>query len=141
MRDVKLSLLAKSMTGRGVLALGPPSGFTLPAPRFREDIKALLTLAKREQPARHCIRSSWAHQAFYGFGATLLSGFGSTVEQPDAVHGLFGLWGSNKEGASSNYRELRKLVKTVKEEAAVGYLAHGELWVFTNNSTAESCLF
>ncbi len=141
MRDVKLSLLAKSMTGRGVLASGPPNGFTLPAPRFREDIEALLTLAEEEQPARRCIRSSQAYQAFYGFGDTLLSGFGSTVEQPDGVRGWFGLWGSDKEGASSNYRELQKLVKTVEEEAAVGYLAHGELWIFTNKSTAESCLF
>ncbi len=51
----------------------------------------------------------------------------------------FGLWGRGKEDSSSNYRELRYLVETVKEEAAAGHLSHVELWIFTNNSMAKSC--
>ena len=31
------------------------------------------------------------------------------------------------------------LVDTVKEEATAGHLTDGELWLFTDNSTAESC--
>jgi hypothetical protein len=29
----------------------------------------------------------------------------------------------------------------VEEEACSGYLADGELWIFTNNLMAESCFF
>ena len=33
------------------------------------------------------------------------------------------------------------MVETVKEEALAGYLTNRELWIFTDNSTAESCFF
>ncbi len=33
------------------------------------------------------------------------------------------------------------LVKTVEEEAEEGHLKDGELWIFTDNSTAESYFF
>jgi hypothetical protein len=36
---------------------------------------------------------------------------------------------------------LRKLVETVEEETQADYLRDGELWIFTDNSTAESCFF
>ncbi len=32
-------------------------------------------------------------------------------------------------------------METVEKEAQSGYLTDGELWHFTNNSTAESCFF
>jgi hypothetical protein len=63
------------------------------------------------------------------------------VERPDGVQGRFGLWGRDEEESSSKYRELCNLVEMVEEEAELGYLTHGELWIFTNNSTAESCFF
>jgi hypothetical protein len=68
-------------------------------------------------------------------------GFGATVEQPDGLHGCFRLWGRDEEGLSSNYRELHNLVETVEEKAAAGYLRGGEMCIFTDNSTAESCFF
>jgi hypothetical protein len=70
-----------------------------------------------------------------------LAGFGATIERPDGLHGCFGLWGRDKERQSSNYRELQNLVKTVEEEAESGYLIDRELWIFTDNSTGESCFF
>jgi hypothetical protein len=79
--------------------------------------------------------------AYYGFGDASLAGFGSTVKHPSKIHGRFGLWGKDKEDKSSNYRELRNLVKTVKEEAGKGYLRNSKLWLFTDNSTAKSCFF
>ena len=33
------------------------------------------------------------------------------------------------------------MVETVEEEAQNGYLSEGELWLFTDNSTAKSCFF
>ena len=49
--------------------------------------------------------------------------------------------GRDDEDKSSNYRELRNLANTVEEEATEGHLTNGELWLFTDNSTAESCFF
>ena len=66
-------------------------------------------------------------------------GFEATVERPGGIQGRFGLWASDVEDESSNYRELRNLVETVEEEATAGHLINGELWLFTDNSTAESC--
>jgi hypothetical protein len=77
----------------------------------------------------------------YGFGDASAAGFGATVDRPGrGLFGRFGIWGKDAEDGSSNYRELRNLVETVEEEAAEDYLEGGELWIFTDNSTAESCV-
>jgi hypothetical protein len=39
------------------------------------------------------------------------------------------------------WQVLRNLVETVEEEVSKGYLKDGKLWLFTNNSTAESCFY
>jgi hypothetical protein len=87
------------------------------------------------------VRSSSRVTAYYGFGDASLGRFGATVERPGGIHGCFGLWGRDDEDKSSNYRELCNLVETVEEEAAEVHLTNGELWLFTDNSTAESCFF
>ena len=63
------------------------------------------------------------------------------MERPSGLHGQVGIWGRDAEEQSSNYQELRNLVETVEEEVAEGHLADAELWLFTDNSTAESCFF
>ncbi len=120
---------------------GPPSGLTKAVPRFRLDLEALLHLAQGEKLIVRCVRNKHTVTAYYGFGDAFSGGFRSTVEQPEGLHGRFSIWGSDSKGQSSNFRELRNLVETVEEEAKEGYLKDGELWIFTNNSTAESCFF
>ena len=63
------------------------------------------------------------------------------MARPDGLYGRFGIWGQDAEDQSSNYCELRNLVETVEEEALDGYLTGGELWLFTDNTTAEGCFF
>jgi hypothetical protein len=77
--------------------------------------------------------------ALYGFGDASAGGFGASVGFAQGIHGRFGVWGSDAEDKSSNYRELRNLVETVEEEATAGRLTNAELWLFTDNSTAEGC--
>ncbi len=77
--------------------------------------------------------------AYYGFGDASSGGFGATVEKPSGLHGHYGLWKRDEKGQSLNYWELRNLVDTVEEEATEGYLKRGKLWLFMDNSTAESC--
>ncbi len=45
------------------------------------------------------------------------------------------------ESESSNYQKLRNLAEAVEEESKVGCLADSEFWLFTENSTAESCFY
>ena len=143
MEDIKEELLRHMLVG-GVdsgRTDGPPSGFTEAVPRFREDLEALLHLAQSDEPVMRCVHNKHTITAYYGFGDASSGGFGSTVERPDGLHGRFGIWGSDNEDKSSNYRELCNLVETIEEEAKEGHLKDGELWIFTDNSTAESCFF
>ena len=52
-----------------------------------------------------------------------------------------GLWTVEKEEESSNYKELKNLVDTVEGEATGGRLRDCKFFLFTDNSTAESCFF
>ena len=100
-----------------------------------------MVLTRDKQPVMRPVRSRRTLTAYYGFGDASGAGFGATVERPNGIHGRHGLWGRDAENKSSNCRELRNLVETVKEESQVGYLDHAELWIFTDHSTAKSCFF
>jgi hypothetical protein len=63
------------------------------------------------------------------------------VQCPDGLFTCFGIWPSDVESESFNYRELRNLVEAVEEEAKVGYLADSEFWLFIDNLMAESCFY
>ena len=119
--------------------VGPTSGLTKAVPRLAEDLKALRELTDSAKPRFRVVRSKAVFTAYYGFGDASSGGFGATIERPGGIQGRFGLWGSDEESASSNYRELLNLVETVEEEAKLGHLRRTELWLFTDNSTAESC--
>ena len=118
---------------------GPESGRTKVVPRLLPDLKALSSLTQSETPRYNVVRSKVVYRAYYGFVDASSGGFGASVERPDGTHARNGLWGRDAEDASSNYRELRNLVETVEEEAAQGHVRNCELWIFTDNSTAESC--
>jgi len=139
MEEIKMDLLTRTATSEDDRGAGPMSGITRAIPRFKEDLKSILDLASGDKPVMRCVCSRRMLTAFYGFGDALSAGFGSTMMRPRGIHGRFGLWGKDEEDKSSNYRELRNLVETVEEEAREGYLKDSELWLFIDNSTAESC--
>lgn len=118
---------------------GPTSGYTPVVPRLRTDLEALLLLTSGPSPVKRVVRRREIVTVVYGFGDASSGGFGASVGLPEGIHGRFGVWGSDEEDMSSNYRELCNLVDTVEDEARAGRLAHTELWLFTDNSTAESC--
>ncbi len=76
------------------------------------------------------VRSNKVVTAYYGFKDASSGGFGLTVEQPNGLHGRFGLWGRDAEDESSYCQELKNLVEMVEEEAANGHLRDSELWIF-----------
>ncbi len=118
-----------------ILKRGPPSGVTPVVPRLRTDLEAILVLRAAPCPTKRIIRRRDLVTAIYGFGDALSGGFGASMGFLQGVHGRFGVWGTDAEDQSSNYRELRNLVETVEEEAAAGRLKQSELWLFTDNST------
>ena len=119
---------------------GPTSGLTPFVPRFESDLKALLRIVHSPKPVLRVVRSKSVLTAFYGFGDASSSGFGASVARGDGTVGRFGIWASDEDQESSNFRELLNLVQTVEEEARHGSLKNAELWIFTDNSTAESCI-
>jgi hypothetical protein len=141
MENIKIQVLTHDDCKGGSSQDGPTSVVTPAAPRFLQDLKAILHLTKGEQPQVRSMRSKRTITTYYGFGDALSGGFGATVERPGRLHGRFGLWGKDDEEQSSNYQELHNLVDTVKEEAKKEHLKNGELWLFTDNSTAKSCFF
>ena len=118
---------------------GPLSGMTPVAPRFKTDLEALICLTDSPTPARRVVRRRDLVTALYGFGDASSGGFGASMGFAQGVHGRYGIWGSDVEDKSSNYRELRNLVETIEEEVAAGRLTDAKLWMFTDNTTAEGC--
>jgi hypothetical protein len=53
----------------------------------------------------------------------------------------YGTWGRDFDSMSSNFRELLNLVMALEEGLATGDLEHTEIFLFTENSTVESCFY
>jgi hypothetical protein len=139
LEDVKLQALCQDAGDLSSYCKEPPSGKMTVLPRFKQDLEALLLLTKSKHPTMRRMRSNLVVTAYYGFSNASSGRFGLTVEYSNGLHGRFGLWGSDTEDESLNYRELPNLVKMVEEEALNGHLSNLELWIFTDNSTVESC--
>jgi len=119
----------------------PDDGLTKAVPRLLDDLKALQELTDFPSPRLRVVRSKVVLTAVYGFGDASSGGFGFSVERPDGIQVRYGIWGRDEETASSNYRELLNLVLSVEAEADAGHLRNSELWLFTDNSTAENCFY
>ncbi len=61
------------------------------------------------------------------------------MRSEQGVRFRIGLWTALEEVESSNYKELHNLVETVLAEAKAGRMRDCELFLFTDNSTAEGC--
>jgi hypothetical protein len=70
------------------------------------------------------------------------TGFGSSLQLPTG-HLLYryGLWGRDNEASSSKYRELRHLVEVLEDGVFTGVLHGSEIFLFTNNFTAEAAFY
>lgn len=77
----------------------------------------------------------------YGFGDASGTGFGSTIQTRQGLKYCVGVWGSDEDDESSNFKELENVVTTIKEEAASGALHDAAIFFFTDNTTVESALY
>ena len=133
----------------------PKSGLTPTVPRLLQDIYALQNLTSSDLPVLRIVRPTMVVQVFYGFGDAAGKGFGSTVAgsyncqaklsetstSRDGLNYRVGVWNQVEELESSNWKEFSNLVETTEEEAEAGRLRSCEFFLFTDNSTAESCFY
>jgi hypothetical protein len=118
----------------------PPSRVK-PVPRLACDIEALLQLTSGPLPIKRSVRPTSTTVALYGFADASGHGFGSTLVINGTVHFRHGQWSSSYDDSTSNFRELDNLITAIEEAAMSGLLANCELFMFTDNSTAESAFY
>jgi hypothetical protein len=115
--------------------------YVLPVPRYSSDLQALQSLLAPCDPPLRFVRQNRIHAAFYGFVDASAGGFGSSFTTPRGIHYTYGVWGKDQQHASSNYRELNNLVTSIETMTSDGTLAGGEVYIFTDNFTAESAFY
>jgi len=111
------------------------------APRLVDDLRALKTFTASKHPPRRLVRPVRSAVAVYVFGDASGSGFGSSFNIGDQVRYLSGQWNSEHGGQTSNYRELVNLVYALEKARDEGLLEGTEVFVFTDNTTAEAAFF
>jgi hypothetical protein len=128
--------------------LTPPK-LVEPVARLKGDVMCLQELSRDEKASIWCVRPTKCVSVVYGcenasglgFGASFVSGYGSDPyekERDSEISYRVGVWGSDKDNASSNFRELRNLVESIEYEVKRGKLQNAELFMFTDNSTAKT---
>ena len=122
---------------------GPPKEVRQ-APRFKDDVIALSELTKDESPPKVLARPSKGAKVAIVFGDASGDGFGSSLwlYGSPTVETEHGLWTREYGSRSSNYRELYNLVLRLEALVNDGTIPKGsEVFMFTDNSTAESAFF
>ena len=137
--EMKTTLVEKSSSSQGHLEKPPP--FVIPVPRFKEDISALKELFSPVDPPWRFVRGKKIYIAKYGFGDASKSGFGSTFMRNDGIAFRYGTWAGDGRDSSSNFRELENLAQALELEVESNEMNGMEVFIFTDNSTAESAYF
>ena len=113
-------------------------GRVKPVPRLSRDLAALQRLFSEEHPPHQLVRGQLINAVKYAFGNASKAGFGSLWLSENGVQYRFRTWGIDMDKSLSNLRELQNLVDTLKKMASTGELEGSEIFIFTDNSTAEA---
>jgi hypothetical protein len=113
-----------------------------PVPRFSDDLESLESLFTPDVPPQRVIRSAHIITCVYGFLDASGAGFGSSLLLPGGqVSFRQGVWGRDADKSSSNFRELCNLVDTLEQGCSDGTLLNSEVFIFTDNTTAEGAFY
>jgi hypothetical protein len=112
-----------------------------PVKRLKKDVLAMLDLTNSEKPPQRSVRPGKLANAVYGFGNTSKDGFGVSVKINGKIAWRSGTWNLSMREESLNYREFRNLVEDIEKFVENGTLQGHELFLFTDNSTAEAAFF
>lgn len=116
-----------------------------PADRLGSDVEAMSKLFRRPKPPKILVRSLKVIELFYGFADASGSGFGASFERgirgDGALFYRFGQWCQKDSEESSNFRELRNLLDSLRAFLLDGSKDGSEIFLFTDNSTAEGAFW
>ena len=112
-----------------------------PVRRLIEDLRCLKNYFDADTPPWRFVRGNRIYIARYGFADASKSGFGSTIETKNGIVYRYGTWGLDGEEQSSNFRELKNLALCLELEISNGNIKGSEVFIFTDNSTAESAYY
>jgi hypothetical protein len=108
---------------------------------LESDLMALDSLFSSPTPVLRFIRGTKVYKLIYGFGDASGAGFGGSWEVRGTLKYRYGLWGSDMADSSSNFRELGNLTDMVEALEEEEDLEGAEIFVFTDNSTAERAFY
>ena len=111
------------------------------SPRLADDIEAWLAILGGTSPPLVQSRSKLVVSVIFGFGDASGTGLGSTFTCGSGFTFRIGVWGSLEKDESSNWKEFTNVVESLEEEGELGNLKHAEVFMFTDNSTVESCSY
>ena len=106
---------------------------------LKTDLEALEVLLGPSVVPEVSIRSRNVVTIVYGFGDASGTGLGATFTCGSGFNFRIGVWGSDEDLESSNWKEFTNIVESLEEESACGHLTNAEVFMFTDNSTVESC--
>lgn len=113
-----------------------------PVARLKDDISAFMLLLDQERAPWRFVRGTKVGSVQYGFGDAAQSGFGTTIGQKqEKMWYRLGVWGTDEASESSNYRELANLVQSLEMYNSTTGLQGTELFLFTDNATAEAAFY
>jgi hypothetical protein len=110
------------------------------SPSLTSDVEALTSIFESEVVPVVRVRSKHIVTVVYGFGDASGTGLGATFTCGTGLNFRIGVWGSKEDPESSNWKEFKNVVEALEEEGADGNLDNAEVFMFTDNSTVESCV-
>jgi hypothetical protein len=131
--EEELDLLSSEKEDAGAPALVRAS------PSLLRDLEALESLMHQGSAPEVSIRSRTVVTIVYGFGDASGSGLGATFTCGVGFNFRIGVWGADEGPESSNWKEFTNIVESLEDEAKTGNLEGSEVYMFTDNSTVESC--
>lgn len=91
-----------------------------------------------QMPPYRKVRGTVVVEVFYGFKDASQTGFSANFEIKGQIRYCYGHWCDTTSKESSNYPELTNLVDGLEQKIWAGRIAGSEVFLFTNNSTAEA---
>eukprot|EP00978_Attheya_sp_CCMP212_P011755 scaffold29206_cov30-Attheya_sp.AAC.3 len=111
-------------------------------PRFESDLEAMSELCHGNEPPLMQVRCRIQGSVYYGFGDASKPGFRATIQIGDKLFFEYGQWTTEEgESNSSNWRELNNLVLFMEKLFGNGEMDGCEMFMFTDNSTAEAAFW
>ena len=112
-----------------------------PVPMLRVSLESLSQLFSSQDPPSIDVRANCMYTLLFGFADASGTGLGSTVMGTDGIRHRIGVWNSELDGESSNFREFENCVGALEEEGKQGRLSHALVFLCTDNLTTESALY